>query len=104
VAARWAAIMTAYTKRWRPQNTRRFLMLESRFGAIDAVIIAGNALKDCVHCLRSFWEQFTPPTIQWPHAIEMLAAWQRCTSPAMAIAFGQPFLFSAHSLTWYKRL
>ena len=37
-------------------------------GAINAAIIAGNAPKDRVHRLRSFWEEITAPTMLWPHA------------------------------------
>src|SRR6516165_3152908 len=59
-------------------------------GAINAAIIAGNAPKDRVHGLRSFWQEITAPTKFWPHATGALATWQRWTSAAMAIAFGQP--------------
>jgi NTE family protein len=69
-------------------------------GAINAAIIAGNAPKDRVHRLRSFWEEITAPTMLWPHATGALAAWQRWTSAVMAIAFGQPGFFSPSSQTW----
>jgi predicted acylesterase/phospholipase RssA len=41
-------------------------------GATNAAIIAGNALKDRVHRLRSFWEAITAPTMLWPNAIGAL--------------------------------
>jgi hypothetical protein len=41
-------------------------------GATNAAIIAGNALKDRVHRLRSFWEAITAPTMFWPNAIGAL--------------------------------
>jgi NTE family protein len=63
-------------------------------GAINAAIIAGNAPQDRVHRLRSFWEDITAPTKLWPRTTGALAAWQRCTSAAMAVLFGQPGFFS----------
>ena len=63
-------------------------------GAINAAIVAGNAPKDRVHRLRSFWEEITAPTMLWPHATGAFAAWQRWTSAVMAISFGQPGFFS----------
>ncbi|HWZ08289.1 MAG TPA: patatin-like phospholipase family protein [Bradyrhizobium sp.] len=63
-------------------------------GAINAAIIAGNAPKDRVHRLRSFWEEITAPTMLWPHATGAFATWQRWTSAVMAIAFGQPGFFN----------
>jgi len=69
-------------------------------GAINAAIIAGNAPKDRVHRLRSFWEEITAPTMLWPHATGVLAAWQRWTGAVMAIAFGQPGFFSPWPQTW----
>jgi NTE family protein len=66
-------------------------------GAINAAIIAGNAPKDRVDRLRSFWQEITAPTAMWPQATGMFAAWQRWTSAAMAIAFGQPGFFSPSS-------
>jgi NTE family protein len=69
-------------------------------GAINAAIIAGNAPKDRVHRLRSFWAEITAPTILWPHATGVLAAWQRWTGAVMAIAFGQPGFFSPRPQTW----
>jgi len=68
-------------------------------GAINAAIIAGNAPQDRVERLRSFWEEITAPTRLWPHATGALATWQRWTSAAMAIAFGQPGFFSPLSQT-----
>ena len=69
-------------------------------GAINAAIIAGNAPKDRVRRLRSFWEEITAPTMLWPQATGPLAAWQRWTSAAIAIAFGQPGFFSPYPPTW----
>src|SRR5262245_48498624 len=70
-------------------------------GAINAAIIAGNAPKDRVPRLRSFWEEITAPTACWPSATGTLAAWQRWASAIMAIAFGQPGFFSPHAHSWY---
>src|SRR5262252_2863950 len=69
-------------------------------GAINAAIIAGNAPRDRVDRLRSFWEEITAPTMLWPQSTGVLAAWQRWTSAAMAIAFGQPGFFSPQPQTW----
>ena len=69
-------------------------------GAINAAIIAGNAPQDRVHRLRSFWEEITAPTRLWPQTTGALATWQRWTSAAMAIAFGQPGFFNPSSLAW----
>lgn len=69
-------------------------------GAINAAIIAGNAPRDRVHRLRSFWDEITAPTRVWPHATGVLAVWQRWTSAAMAIAFGQPGFFSPAHQFW----
>jgi NTE family protein len=63
-------------------------------GAVNAAIIAGNAPQDRVHRLRSFWEEITAPTKLWPRTTGALATWQRCTSAAMAVLFGQPGFFS----------
>jgi NTE family protein len=58
-------------------------------GAINAAIIAGNAPRDRVHRLRSFWEEITAPTMLWPHATGVLAAWQRWTGADLAyVRFG----------------
>jgi NTE family protein len=65
-------------------------------GAINAAIIAGNAPQDRVPRLRSFWEDITAPTVLWPQASGVFGAWQRWTSAAMAVAFGQPGFFSPH--------
>ena len=69
-------------------------------GAINAAIIAGNAPRDRVQRLRSFWKEITAPTKLWPQATGALAAWQRWTSALMAISFGQPGFFSP-SQAWY---
>jgi NTE family protein len=63
-------------------------------GAINGAIIAGNAPKDRVQCLRSFWEEITAPTMLWPRTSGPLAAGQRWASALMAIAFGQPGFFA----------
>src|SRR5262249_40940506 len=69
-------------------------------GAINAAIIAGNAPNDRVHRLRSFWEEITAPTMLWPQATGLLAAYQRWTSAVMAVAFGQPGFFSPYPQSW----
>src|SRR5579863_8975412 len=69
-------------------------------GAINAAIIAGNAPKDRVHRLRSFWEEITAPTQLWPRTTGALATWQRWTSAVTTMAFGQPGFFSPSSPTW----
>lgn len=69
-------------------------------GAINAAIIAGNAPKDRMPRLRSFWEEITAPTMLWPQATGVLAVCQRWTSAVMAIAFGQPGFFSPYPQSW----
>jgi NTE family protein len=69
-------------------------------GAINAAIIAGNAPQDRVPRLRSFWEDITAPTVLWPQASGVFGTWQRWTSAAMAVAFGQPGFFSPHHQSW----
>jgi NTE family protein len=69
-------------------------------GAINGAIIAGNAPRDRVDRLRSFWEEITAPTMLWPQSTGALATWQRWTSAAMAVAFGQPGFFSPQPQTW----
>jgi len=69
-------------------------------GAINAAIIAGNAPKDRLDRLRSFWEEITAPTRLWPQSTGALATWQRWTIAAMAIAFGQPGFFNPQPQTW----
>src|SRR5262245_43961207 len=69
-------------------------------GAINAAIIAGNAPKERVHRLRSFWEEITAPTALWPSTTGALAACQRWASAVMAVAFGQPGFFSPHAHGW----
>jgi NTE family protein len=63
-------------------------------GAINGAIIAGNAPKDRVARLRSFWEEITAPTMLWPRTSGPLATGQRWASALMAIAFGQPGFFA----------
>jgi NTE family protein len=71
-------------------------------GAINAAIIAGNARKDRVQRLRSFWEGITAPTMSWPHTTGALAGWQRWASATMAIVFGQPGFFAPYPpQTWF---
>jgi NTE family protein len=69
-------------------------------GAINAAIIAGNAPKDRVARLRSFWEEITAPTMLWPRTTGPLAAGQRWASAMMAVAFGQPGFF-APQRAWF---
>jgi NTE family protein len=69
-------------------------------GAINAAIIAGNAPEDRVPRLRRFWEEITAPTVLWPQTSGVFGAWQRWTSAAMAVAFGQPGFFSPHPQNW----
>ena len=46
-------------------------------GAINAATIAGNAPKNRVERLRSFWEEITAPTSSWPSDLPgPFAAWQ----------------------------
>ena len=64
-------------------------------GAINAALIAGNAPEHRVERLRSFWEEITSPTRQWPSAPDgPLAAWQRQASALTTLMFGQPGLFT----------
>jgi NTE family protein len=64
-------------------------------GAINAAIIAGNALVHRVQSLRSFWEAITAPTILWPPAPAGLPAeWQRRASALSALMFGQRGFFT----------
>lgn len=70
-------------------------------GAINAAIIAGNAPEDRVPRLRHFWEEITAPTVLWPQASGVFGTWQRWTSAAMAVAFGQPGFFSPHHQSWH---
>ena len=69
-------------------------------GAINAAIIAGNAPEHRVPRLRRFWEEITAPTVLWPQANGVFATWQRWTSAAMAVAFGQPGFFSPNHQGW----
>ena len=67
-------------------------------GAINAAIIAGNAPRDRVQKLRSFWEQITAPTATWPAVPHgPLAAEQRRSSAMAALLFGQPGFFAPHA-------
>jgi len=74
-------------------------------GAINAAIMAGNAPKDRVQRLRSFWEEITAPTMLWPPTSGPLATCQRWASAMMAIAFGQPGFFTPHpQQTWFSSI
>ncbi len=64
-------------------------------GAINAAIIAGNALEHRVQRLRDFWKEITAPTRLWPSASDgPLAAWQHRASALTALMFGQPGFFT----------
>src|SRR5215469_6972492 len=63
-------------------------------GAINAAIIAGNAPKDRVDRLRTFWEEITAPTRLWPTPPEAFAGWQQSASALSAVLFGQPGFFT----------
>jgi NTE family protein len=66
-------------------------------GAINAAIIAGNALENRVQHLRSFWEAITAPTTLWPSVPDgPLSAWQQRASALRALLFGQPGFFAPH--------
>ena len=67
-------------------------------GAINAAIIAGNALEHRVQRLRTFWQEITAPTKLWPSAPGgPLAAWQHRASALTALMFGQPGFFTPRS-------
>jgi NTE family protein len=71
-------------------------------GAINAAIIAGNALKDRVARLRAFWEQITWPSVWPPPLDETQSHWYRKMAGFSAIAFGQPGFFTPRILTeWF---
>src|SRR5438128_2376397 len=74
-------------------------------GAINAAIIAGNAPEHRVARLRSFWEEITAPTAQWPSGLSgPLAAWQLKASGVLALMFGQPGFFAPRALNdWFSR-
>lgn len=64
-------------------------------GAINAAIIAGNAPKNRVARLRSFWEEITAPTAWWPSGLPGLPAiWQQKASAHSTLMFGQPGFFT----------
>jgi len=64
-------------------------------GAINAAIIAGNALQDSVERLRSFWEEVTSLTAWWPARINgPLGQVQRNAGAAVALLCGQPGFFA----------
>ena len=58
-------------------------------------LIAGNAPKNRVSQLRSFWEEITSPSSMWPSAVGgPLADGQRRLSSLTALLFGQPGFFA----------
>jgi NTE family protein len=64
-------------------------------GAINAAIIAGNAPRDQVARLKSFWEEITSPTAWWPAGLDgPLAQAQRKASAGLALLCGQPGFFA----------
>jgi NTE family protein len=68
-------------------------------GAINAAIIAGNALENRVERLRDFWQEITAPTAFWPTGMTgSLGALQQKTSAMSALMFGQPGFFAPRPL------
>jgi NTE family protein len=64
-------------------------------GAINAAIIAGNAPRNRVKRLRSFWDEVTAHTSLWPSALRGAhAAWQQRASALITLMFGQPGFFA----------
>jgi NTE family protein len=64
-------------------------------GAINAAIIAGNAPKNRVTQLRSFWEEVTSRSSIWPSGLgEPLAEGQRRLSSLVTLMFGPPGFFA----------
>jgi NTE family protein len=67
-------------------------------GAINAAIIAGNAPKDAVGALRTFWEEITAPSSWWPRVPHgPLETMQQKAGAAQALMFGQPGFFQPRS-------
>ena len=73
-------------------------------GAINAAIIAGNAPKNRLKHLHSFWEGITAHTSLWPSALGgSMAAWQQKASALKTLMFGQPGFFVPRALQdWFS--
>jgi NTE family protein len=63
-------------------------------GAINAAIIAGNALEKRVERLKAFWEGITAPSSLWPVMPNRITDAHRHASSLNALMFGQPGFFS----------
>ncbi len=71
-------------------------------GAINAAIIAGNALERRVDRLREFWEMVTQPTSFWaPVPAGPLREAQMRSSALAALLFGQPGFFTPRASVWW---
>lgn len=73
-------------------------------GAINGAIIAGNAPKDRVSRLRSFWEGITEPTARWPRGLDgPFGTAQQKSAATFGILFGQPGFFAPRKpLEWFS--
>lgn len=70
-------------------------------GAINAALIAGNALEDRVDRLRAFWDEITTPKPLWPGLGLPAALDTPSLSAAHALLFGQPGFFAPRPpLNW----
>ena len=70
-------------------------------GAINAAIIAGNALARRVERLKAFWEGVTAPSSPWATLAGALTGENRRTSSLNALMFGQPGFFAPHpAMQW----
>jgi NTE family protein len=71
-------------------------------GAINAALIAGNAPKDRVARLKSFWEEVTAPTAWWPQPPGgRFVEAHRQSSSLATMLFGQPGFFKPNiSSAW----
>lgn len=70
-------------------------------GAINAAIIAGNALARRVERLKAFWEGVTAPSSPWAALAGALTGENRRTSSLNALMFGQPGFFAPHpAMQW----
>ncbi len=63
-------------------------------GAINAAIIAGNAIENRVERLRAFWEGITAPSPLWPVFFCAMAGDRSRTSSLNALVFGRPGFFA----------
>jgi NTE family protein len=71
-------------------------------GAINAVIIAGNAPEDRLKRLRVFWNGITTPTSLWSSAlVGSPVLWQQNVSALTALMFGQPGFFTPRTLQYW---